>query len=397
MRRGTYRDGIAGCIVALGLGVCVASPVAQEATTRPPRSSALDMMTQLQNVFADVAEDVFPSVVLVTSYVRDEAPDAADDSAGAHWRQAGPRELYPGFRPLRSGSGVVLSDQGQVVTLRQFVVTPDGDLADLVDVETQDGRRALSRIVGVEPTLNLAVLEPVALPKRFAPEFAPLVLGDSDSMRVGYWAIAAGDPSGPEKTFAAGILAAQPERRCYQDELSATYMLVSTPKLHPEAYGGPLVNIRGELVGITVPRVLQGAPDSGLEYALPINIVMPVVNGISVEQSFRSPWLGISVLEITALRERMQNPADFEALVRPRYGIYIDNVFDPSPATRAGIQVGDFLVRLNGEPLTSAFRFQQQLYLAGIGSVAQLEVFRAGQTLHIQAQVEERPTAATPR
>ncbi len=365
---------------------------AQDDAKSSSRPSALQMMTQMQDVFADIAENVFPSVVVVTSYVRETAAADSQDSA---WRETAEKELYPGFRPVRSGSGVTVGEEGQVITLRHYVMTPDDEPADLVDVETQDGRRALSRIVGLEPTLNLAVLEFVALPKRFAPQFKPATLGDSDSMRVGYWAIALGDPSGPEKSFSAGVLSAQPERRCYQDELSATYLLISSPKLHPEAYGGPLVNIRGELIGITTPRLLQGAIDSGVEYALPINIVMPVYNGLMVERSFRSPWLGISVLEMTALRER--DPEAFDTMVRPRFGIYIDNVFDPSPATRAGIQVGDFLLRLNGEPLTSVFRFQQQLYLAGIGRTAQLEVVRNGQTLHLEARVEERPEEATPR
>ena len=389
-------------VLLLSTTMCVVSAIgsalgAQEQAERPAPTAALEMMSQLQNVFADVAEDVFPSVVIVTSYVRVAPGQAAADSQDAQWRETNAKELYPGFQKLHSGSGVVIGENGQVISLRQFVVTPDGEPADLVDVETQDGRRALSRIVGVEPTLNLAVLEFVAVPRRFAPQFELAQVGDSDSMRVGFWAIALGDPSGPEKAFSAGILSAQPERRCYQDQLSATYMLVSMPKLHPEAYGGPLVNIRGELVGITTPRALQGAPYSGLEYALPINIVLPVYNGISVEQSFRSPWLGISVLEMTALRDRFETSEEFASMVRPRFGIYIDNVFDPSPAAAAGIRVGDFLIRLNGEPLTSAFRFQQQLYLAGIGRVAKLEVFRDGQTLHLETRIGERPPEATPR
>ena len=386
------------CSVALCVAcVSTSSPDAQEQAAPAPNRAALEMMSALQNVFADVAEGVFPSVVIVTSYVRVEPSQAAADSQDAQWRETNAKQLYRGFRKLYSGSGVVIGEEGQVISLRQFVVTPDGEPADLVDVETQDGRRALSRIVGVEPTLNLAILEFVAVPRRFAPQFAPAQIGDSDSMRVGYWAIALGDPSGPEKAFSTGILSAQPERRCYQDELSATYMLVSMPKLHPEAYGGPLVNIRGELVGITTPRALQGAPFSGLEYALPINIVLPVYNGISVERSFRSPWLGISVLEMVALRDRYDTEEEFAALVRPRFGIYIDNVFDPSPAAAAGVRVGDFLVRLNGEPLTSAFRFQQQLYLAGIGRLATLEIFRDGQSLQLETRIGERPPEATPR
>lgn len=364
-----------------------------------PRQDApapIDLAIRLQDAFAGVAARVFPSVVLVTSYMRTPPNAPKKTPTPAEGWQESEAEGYPGFTKLVAGSGFFV-DGGRVVSLRQFVTQPDGAFADLVDLEAEDGTRALAQIVGVEPTLNLAVLEyAVALPN--APrKTTPVTLGDSDSMQVGHWALALGDPSGPGKVFVPGSVSATPERECYQDQMSATFMLVSSPGLHPEAYGGPIVNIRGQVIGISVPRRMAGVIHTGLEYTLPINIVMPVVKGIAAQQSARSPWLGVSVLEKAALRDQFTDPKAFEALPKPRIGIYVDNVFEPSPAARAGVRVGDFLVRLNGTLLTSVYRFQEQLYLAGIGREAEVEVFRAGQARTLRVTVEVRPPAAVPR
>jgi len=358
----------------------------------------LDTAVRLQDAFAAVAARVFPSVVCVTSYVRDEPAKAKAKSAAARpnqWREANPAGPYAGFHKLHSGSGLLLGQENHVVTLRQFVTRPTGQPAEVVDVETADGRHLLSRVVGVEPTLGLAVLEFVAVPEHYRPNYVAATLGDSDSIRVGHWTFALGDPSGPAKLFAPGVLAALPERRCYQEQLTATY-LQSALRVHPEAYGGPLVNIRGEVIGITTPHPQQASDCDGIEYALPIDIVLPIYEGICANESFRSPWLGFAVLEIAALRDRMPDPEAFRTLVRPRLGVYIDDVFDPSPAARADIRVGDFLVSFNGQPIFSVYRFQEQLHLTGIGRMGKLEIFRAGQTLVKEVTVEERPEAAVP-
>jgi len=355
--------------------------------------------TQLQDAFADVAGRVFPCVVLVTSYERtppNAPPTTPNEPPGGAWQESHSNG-YPGFTKLASGSGFFIDAAAHVLTLRQLVTRSDGSFADLVDIETSDGMRALAQIVGVEPTLDLAVLEFAITPTNGPRKLPAATIGDSDSVLTGHWAIALGEIEGPGRVFVPGSVSSTPERQCYQDEMSATFMLISSPGLHPEAYGGPVVNIRGQVIGVSMPTGSIGVMGNGLARAMPIDIVLPVYKGIIQNQSARSPWLGVSVLEMSAWRNQFTDPAVLEAQPRPRIGIYIDNVFDPSPAARAGIQVGDFLVRLNGTLLTSAYRFQEQLYLAGVGHAADVEVFRGGQTLRMHLTVEERPAAAVPR
>jgi len=379
-------------IVAFGLAA------GAKPRSESPNEDARESALKLQETFAAIAERAGKSVVSVTSYVREESTaseQASPEAGSSQWQEARETDLYPGFRKLHSGSGVVLGKETHIVTLRRFVTRSTGEPADVVDVETQDGQHVMCRVVGVEPTLDLAVLEFVPLSEGYRPKLVSAAPGDSDSLRVGYWTFALGDPSGPAQAFIPGFLSAKPERSCYQEQLTATYMQAAL-NVHPEAYGGPLVNIRGEVVGITTPRPSQQADGHGIEYALPINVVMPIYEGLKVNQSFRSPWLGFAVLEMAALRDRSDAEA-FQTMLRPHFGIYIDAVFEPSPASKADIRIGDFLIGFNGKRIFSVYRFQEQLHLTGIGRPAKLEFFRAGQTFLKDIVVEERPKAAAPQ
>ena len=281
----------------------------------------------------------------------------------------------------------MVSDDGYILSA-YHVLHPSGttESVQLVDVEFTGDRHVTARVVGLEPTINLAVLK-VDAP--FA--VTPIGIGDIDTVRVGSWAIAVGDPEGAERTFSVGTVAARPERDCYQEQLSRTY-LQSSVRIHPESFGGPLLNLQGQVIGINTPRFdsdvenrdLTGA---GSVYALPINLAMTVYEALKVEESKRSPWLGISVLDLTAdVRERYEKT--------PRTGVLIDNVFDPSPASRAGLQVGDFLTHMDTQQILAVPDFQRWLYLYGIGEEMMLKIFRDGEVLEVDVTIEERPESA---
>jgi S1-C subfamily serine protease len=389
-------------IPVLALGVAARALSGDAAVEEGARDSAIAVALELERSFETVAERVFPSVVTVTTYVRDPQSEAHVDSRGREsaWVADATRSGYPGFRRLAAGSGVVVSPDGDVLTARHVLLQQDGEVAPVIDVQTQDGRHTLSRFVGAEPTLNLAVIRLEVYPEGRPPRFEPARFGDSSAVRVGHWAIAVGDPSGPEKFFAPGLFTTLPARECYQEQLSAAY-LQAAMTLHPEAYGGALVDIRGNLVGILTPRHPQlgavPAPDGyGLEFALPSRIVEGLYESIRSKQSFRSPWLGYAVMSMAELRKELGHEA-FKRLQRPRSGIYIENVFEPSPASRAGVRVGDFLVRFDGQRLRSPIEFQKWLYLAGIGATVRVDLYRNGEEITREMTIEERPAHASTR
>jgi serine protease Do len=379
------------------------------ASARPaPQGGSLDedpavqLAVQLQTAFARVAERVLPGVVGVSSYVRDPAwtREKLQTEQGPGWVEAHIEELlYPGFRPLRHASGFLASEDGDVLSCDHVLRRPDGKLADAVGIELYDGRYVLGEIVGSEPTVGLAVLRiaPPADARKLG--LRPLPFGDGEAVGVGHWAIALGDPPGPGRTYATGVVSAPPARQCYQAQLAAT-LLQTSITLPPGAYGGPVVDIHGSVIGMSVPPPSGAAaaepasPVPGLHHALPIGLARTLLEALGKAHGDRSPWLGVSVLEPAELRRRPDLP---RGIVFPRTGVYIDDVFEPSPAARAGVRPGDFLVRIAESRLFSVADFQKALYLHGIGGAVTLEVFRDGRTRELEVTIEERPAAAAAR
>ena len=366
-------------------------------------SPGLDHAVALQETFASIAERVFPSVVSIIVYRRVESRTGTPTPASAKPRSDWVRSAeggFEGFERVAGATGIVMSASGDILACRHPFVLDDGSLAPVIEVETDDGKKTLSRIVATEPTLNLALIRFEVLPDGGLPKFTRAKIGDSTKMKIGHWAIAVGDPVGPERDFQPGILTGRPSRDCYQEQRSAT-LLHANVRVHPESFGGPLVNIHGEVVGILTPLHGLGgekgtARSYGPEYALPMKIVTGLYETMKRTRSRRSPWLGFAVMSEAELRSE-RSADEFRALKRPPFGIYLENIFDPSPAQTAGLRIGDFLTHFDGRPIRSPVEFQKWLYLSGIGRRVKLEIFRDGEAITVELPIEERPAKAAPR
>jgi S1-C subfamily serine protease/mono/diheme cytochrome c family protein len=363
-----------------------AAPAASAASPSGGADAGVAAAEELERAFARAADRVVPSVVGVSIYEKGSAAARGDDKASGWTTGDAEEDLYPGFRRTRSGSGFLVSEEGHVLTA--FDVIAPGEPArkpDVIDVELPGNVHARAKIVGLEPSVGLAVLKfDPPVPVRPAP------LGVSDAVRVGQWAIAVGDPPGARRTFAPGTIAAKPERDCYQEHRQST-LLQSSAAIEPAGYGGPLVDIRGNVLGVTVPA--PGVPLEasgallGPVSALPIDLAMTIYEALRVKESERSPWIGISVLDLSSsLRKRV---ADL-----PPTGIYIDDVFVPSPASRAGVRVGDVLTAMSEKRILAVQDFQRQLYLLGIDAAVTLEIRRGAEVLRLPVTIEARPDAA---
>jgi serine protease Do len=356
---------------------------------------------QLQDAFARVAEQAAPSVVGVTGFVRGAEGRRPAPASEGSWREGPPDERrYPGFRRARSGSGFLVSDDGYILTARHLLVDESGETVDLVDVERDDGRHQVARIVGSEATIDLGVLKLEEFRPADLRRLRPVRIGSSDAIRVGHWAIALGNPAGPGTTFAVGTLSSRAERQCYQEELSATLMQASLG-IPVGGYGGPLLNIEGAVVGMLIPgpgadRAASVTPSPTVAFALPMDLAMAIYEPLKVKESRKSPWLGISVLELRAVREGRGRPTS-GGVALPPGGVTIDDVFEPSPAAAADVRVGDVLLSIDGNRLFSVGDFQKWLYLSGIGRSIALEIYRDGKKLEKRITIEERPAAAVPR
>jgi S1-C subfamily serine protease/mono/diheme cytochrome c family protein len=350
-----------------------------------PADPALGSVREIERAFERVAQTNFTSVVGVSSYVpaaSSKAPRPGAPGWGAASQNADP---YPGYRRARSGSGLLITDDGFLLTCAHLLtVGPKRAAADVVDVELVNNVHCRARIVGLEPTINLAVLKIEAPVPIHAAK-----IGDSDAVKAGQWAIVLGDPPGVERNFAVGTIAARPERDCYQENRSSTLFQVSMVP-NPGSFGGPVVDISGNVIGIVTPRDGLQAAAGDRVYALPADLAMMISDVLREKESRRSPWLGISVLELNeARRKQITKP--------PLTGVVIEDVFAPSPASRAGVRAGDVLVSLDGNRLFSVPDFQRWLYLLGIGRTVTLEISRDGQILKPKAAIELRPSSIPTR
>ena len=398
-------------VLAATLLAAAAVPAQDRSEERREPSDGLSAALALQQHFGRLAARSYQTVVTVTGYQKSVQPvmmlqpteaaaNPVDELQEEGWAAATDEDLYPGYRPTGVATGFVVQADGEILTCLHALQKPDGTFADLIDVQTHDLRHTICELSAAEPTLNIALLRMVTMSAEHPPKFEVAEFGDSVAALPGHYAIGVGDPSGPEQYFGVGYVTPPPSRDCYQENMTATYLQASL-RVHPECYGGPLLNVRGEVIGILLPlRSRFGALPielaRGLEFALPSNVLSGLYNSLRQVGSARSPWLGFAVMSRAELLKD-KGPEAFAAMPKPRFGIYIENVFSPSPAAAAGLQPGDFLVKFDGEYVQSPILFQRFLYLAGIGADVTLEIHRDGETFERRLRVEERPKSATQR
>ncbi len=373
-------------------------PLERPATdaARPAGLDSLATAMQLQDAFATAAGRVSPSVVGIASFARIDGPNASPPAAGG-WQSSGAAGVPEGMRPLHSGSGFVIGDGRDIATCDHLLRGDDGSIAETVRVDLPDGTELEARVVGTEPALDLAIVR-VGGANWKKPEPA-LSFADSSAVRTGNWLIALGDPPGARTTFAVGVASAPAQRECYQEDRSAT-MLQSSISIAPDALGGPVADIEGNVVGMgvrlpAIPASPSGPAQPSQNAILPANLLLNLHAALEAAGSTESPWLGVSVLELELLRSQLGDRAASASI--PEKGVFIDNVFDPSPATRAGVKRGDYLVGVGDADIDSVADFQRALYATGIGRNATLRLVRAGKPLALTATVEQRPGEAVMR
>ena len=205
--------------------------------------------------------------------------------------------------------------------------------------------------------------------------------------------MAFGYGEGPERMILPGVVSQSPDRECYQDELSATYLQVSMT-FAGGMLGGPVVDASGRVVGIASQRgdrsARPGASEGHPGFALPMSIASAIYESLLARQSRESPWIGVSVLRMSQQARRAAGAPD-------SIGIQIDNVFAPGPAAALGLKIGDVITRMQGEEVRTVYDFQRILYAAGVGQDISLEVVRQGVKLEHTVHIEKRPPEAITR
>jgi len=287
-----------------------------------------------------------------------------------------------GFSPGEStslGSGVLTALEGN----RYYAVTNNHVIADSSEiiVVTGDGTEHQGTLVGADPRLDIAVVS-FSAPQK---DFPVASLGDSDLLQVGDWVLAAGNPFGFASSITAGIVSAT-GRSGPSGNISD--FIQTDASINQGNSGGPLVNLRGEIVGINTWITTETGINVGLGFAMPINNVQKAISDIISGGVVKYGWLGVEIGDINS-EEAASLSFDGEV------GVLIRGVFNDSPAERGGIYPGDVVVAINGEKITDYRHLSRIVGSIGAGQEADFVIYRAGKemtlsmTIGLRASEEE--------
>jgi len=285
-------------------------------------------------------------------------------------------------REARSvGSGVIITYQGMLYILTNAHVVAEALAIEITDI---NGSHIAAELVGIDAMVDIALLR---VTNNVGLQAA--VLGDSDMIAIGDWAIAIGNPLGLGFTVTMGIISAVGRDIPKPDGQGIFHDLIQTDAaINPGNSGGPLVDAYGRVIGINVAIARQtpgGIAIEGINFAIPINAAVEILSPLIREGKVTRAWLGVFIQELTP---EMMDVFGVDA------GVVVADVIPSSPAAKAGLRSGDVIVAVAGEPATSVRELQQMIMFRPIGQTVLLEVVRDRATIYIEVTLEERPHEA---
>jgi len=207
------------------------------------------------------------------------------------------------------------------------------------------------------------------------------VLGDSDKLRVGQWAVAIGNPFGLDRTVTVGVISATGRSNMgietYED------FIQTDASINPGNSGGPLFDMNGRMVGINTAIFSRGGGNIGIGFAIPVNMAVNVMNQLKTKGKVTRGWLGVSVQDITEDLAKSLKLQD-------RSGALVTEVFEGDPADKAGIKQGDIIIEVDGKKVKDTHELLRAVAVLPVGKKAAVKVLREGQVKELQLTVAER-------
>jgi serine protease Do len=363
---------------AAGKSVAVSAAAADKADPEP--TAALDAVQKFSEAFRWVAKKVQPSVVAVsvTKSVEESASPFDDEDFFHHFFG---RELpnmprgNGGNRPHKFeqqglGSGVIIEADGYILTNNHVVAG-----ADEIKVHLMDGRDLKAKVIGTDPPTDLALIQVKG------DRLPALALGDSDKVEVGDWVLAIGAPFGLQETVTSGIISAKGRANVgisdYED------FLQTDAAVNPGNSGGPLVNMRGEVIGINTAIASRSGGSMGVGFAVPSHMVSEIVKRLRKGGEVVRGWLGVSIQKLT---EEMAESMGLKV----KEGVLVSQVFDGGPAGKGGLKAGDVIIDYSGKPVKTPLELQTVVAWTEPGKSAEMTVLRNGKEERLKITVEKR-------
>ncbi|MBI4379065.1 MAG: trypsin-like peptidase domain-containing protein [Nitrospinae bacterium] len=309
----------------------------------------LDIFEKLQNTIIRVSEDIKPTVVHIEATLRSQQK-----------------------RIKSIGSGIITDENGYILTNQHVVFQ-----AEKIAITIPNLKKTFNaEIIGSDTLTDIALLKIDTNTMLKFPKF-----GDPDKTKVGEWVIAVGNPFGLDGTVSFGIISAK--GRNLQIGLINEFMQTDA-MIDPGSSGGPLVNLKGEVIGIN--SMVQGR---GIGFTIPINIALDIKNRFLEEGMIERGWLGITMQSLnrdlaTYLKIGEQN------------GVIVNSVMDDSPASKAGIKPGDIIFRYNNQPIEAENdrdlkNFQRLIGKTEIDKGVKIEIIRNGEKRELYANIKKQP------
>ena len=387
------RAKVAGAVTAAfvgGLGIATAFELPQSGFAQSSRPTASRVAGGPRDDggapgFADVAERVTPGVVSIQ--VEKDAP-ARTQARRPTNVPPGMEEFFNQFQgrqprqPMEgSGTGFLISPTGYILTNNHVV----GD-ADRIKVILTDHREFSAKVIGKDPTTDVAVI------KIEGSGFPTLQFGDDNAARIGSWVLAIGNPLGLDFTVTAGIISAKGRggpslSRPLENRYAITDFIQTDAAINPGNSGGPLVNARGEVIGINSMIASETGYYSGYGFAIPISLAKAVSDDIIAHGRVRRAVLGIQIKEVTAEEAKA---AQLSAIAGVTVGDFDGS--GSSPAKAAGLEPGDIITAIDGTPVDRVGTLQRVVRMKKPGDVVSVDVVRFGDKKSFRVKLAEAPS-----
>ena len=286
-------------------------------------------------------------------------------------------DKFFGGRPNRDykqrslGSGFIIDKEGYIVTNNHVV-----EGADKIKVILTNSKEYDAKIIGRDPNTDLALIKIKADTAR------PVVeLGDSDKLQIGEWVIAIGSPFGLEHTVTQGIISAKDRvigSGPYDD------FLQTDASINPGNSGGPLIDMNAKVIGINTAIIAGGG--GGIGFAIPINLARGIIEQLRTKGEVSRGWLGVAIQDIS------KEMGEYYGL-KDRKGALVAEVFDGDPAAKAGIQLHDLILEVDGQKIESSRDLTRVIAESGVGNSVAIKVLRNGKQETFKVELAQRKKA----
>ncbi|MGK7935311.1 MAG: HhoA/HhoB/HtrA family serine endopeptidase [Xenococcaceae cyanobacterium] len=343
--------------------------------SQKPKGELVAAIPAPTNFVTDVVNRVGPAVVKINASrtVQTKLPPIFNDPYfrqffGDRLPQTPERRVERG-----TGSGFIISADGVILTNSHVI-----DGADKVTVTLTDGRAFPGEVIGTDPITDMAVV------KIAAQNLPTATLGNSEQLQIGEWAIAIGNPLGLDNTVTTGIISATGRNSSQIGVGDKRVDFIQTDAaINPGNSGGPLLNARGEVIGINT-AIIRNA--QGLGFAIPVNTARDIAQQLVAKGRVDHAYLGIRMTALTP-EIKQQLKAERNLNLDNQEGVLIVGIVPNSPAARSGLRAGDVITAIDRQKISTASEVQKAVENTQVGDKLSLQLVRQGNPLALNVEV----------